>query len=428
MAVNAAPQVFLSSTIRDLGRLRARIAGDIEARGWTEWRWESQSVAGGVESQIRRGVEGSAFVVCMLGSRYGSLFQSESISTTEYELGLARQLRKPLAIYWIDRGERDRAQGSLGRLLEGLDDLRIAKVSERGLRGAIGRDLDAWAAGEYLRPRFFASKRLSTRNRVNAIDVDESMDRLATIQSLRDREQYLEAERKLSDLKPMLRGYASPYAARDKRRVARDFLDLAANVAHVRGEHSEARANASAAVQIGWHLPDPAGRLRSASAASGIYSRDKSDVALAANDYALDRATDPVDRSAILDSRAAILLNAGRATDAAALSREAVNMHGKPDNVLGYLHVRLATALLATKQPRRWDAAEEAFEAARPLVRDHPLSRVMLSAAEVPHLIKARRDDAKASELLQRAVDDCRRLGLEDPLSGLATLRSRYRL
>jgi hypothetical protein len=426
MSSNPTPQVFLSSTIRDLERLRAKIAKDVEARGWTEWRWESRNVAGGVESQIWSGLEGSAFVVCVLGSRYGSFFQSESIATTEWELGLARQLRKPLAIYWIASDERHRAQDSLGRLLEGMDDLRIAKVSVRSLRGAISRDLDAWAAGEYKRPRFFASRRLSTRTRGNAIDVDESLDQLATIQSLREREQYLDAEQKLRDLKPMLCGYASPHAALDKRRVARDFLDLAANVAHVRGAHTEARANAAAAVQIGWHLPDAAGRWRSASAASGIYSRVSPNVALAANDYALDRATDPIDRSAILDSRAAILLNVDRAASAVALSQEAVSMYGKRDNVLGYLQVRLATALLATKERRRWVAAEEAFDAARSLVRHHPLSRVMLHAAEVPYLVDARQDRANASEHVRRAVDDCRRFGLEDPLPGLATLSSRY--
>ena len=114
--------------------------------------------------------------------------------------------------------------------------------------------------------------------------------------------------------------------------------------------------------------------------------------------------------------------------DTGRLMREAVVLHQRVDNVLGYLQVRLGTTLRATRQRRDWDAVDESFAAAAPLVSRHPLSRVMPYAAWIPHLIEAHHDYAQAAVLFNRAVRDCRRFGLTDTLLGLARLSARYGL
>jgi hypothetical protein len=349
------PQVFLSSTIRDLAAERAEIERDVRARGWSSWLWEQRNQAGSVDAQIRAGVTGSSYVVVVLGPRYGSIFRAQSLSVTEWELSLARQLQKPIAIYWLQvREQADKTQRSLWAVLQETDDLRIAEVARNGLRQAISDDLDQWVSGHYRHPKFFASElfqsptsaaQCETGAQTSPVDADEAQRRLKLIRSLRDQELYLDAERELNALWCAMRRFASRRASRDKLYALRDLLDATANISHVRGRREQAKASTLAALQVGWQLPDHSGRRHSASATSGIYSRDQTGVAIAASDYALERTSDPAELAGIYDGRAATRVARGEIAKAVRLLREAVVLQGRVPPAGGIEVAGVASAL-----------------------------------------------------------------------------------
>ena len=95
-------QIFVSSTYEDLKDERQEMVEAILEAGHIPAGMELFSGAGTVIRTIQKWIDESDIYFLLLGGRYGSIYNKEGISFTEWEYNYALSVNKPVCIIALD--------------------------------------------------------------------------------------------------------------------------------------------------------------------------------------------------------------------------------------------------------------------------------------------------------------------------------------
>lgn len=88
-------QIFVSSTYEDLQDARQEVVEAILTAGHIPAGMELFGGAGKVIDIIKKWIDQSDVLILLLGGRYGSIYEEEKISFTEWEYRYAKSINKP---------------------------------------------------------------------------------------------------------------------------------------------------------------------------------------------------------------------------------------------------------------------------------------------------------------------------------------------
>ena len=97
-------QIFVSSTYDDLQNEREKVVQGILDAEHIPAGMELFGGAGTVIDTIKKWIDASDIFMLLLGGKYGSIYEEEGISYTEWEYNYAKLIEKPICIIKLSKG------------------------------------------------------------------------------------------------------------------------------------------------------------------------------------------------------------------------------------------------------------------------------------------------------------------------------------